>query len=106
MGILSKVFGTPSEITIKTEEHAVLVDFAHTESTGLGPLFCPNGSSRGRWSATALPSHHPGAPPRQTATRRVNSEATPPFTSRSWTLYVRHAAARVGEHVACRRANA
>lgn len=32
--------------------------------------------------------HHPGAPPRQTATRRVNGEATPPFASRPRTLYV------------------
>lgn len=36
MGILSKVFGTQSEI--KTES-AVLLDFAYTRSTDLRPLF-------------------------------------------------------------------
>lgn len=39
MGILSRLFGSKSEISVKPVEHAVIVTFAYIGSTDLDPLF-------------------------------------------------------------------
>src|SRR5688572_32809627 len=39
MGILSRLFGSKSEISAKPAEHAVIVTFAYIGSTDLDPLF-------------------------------------------------------------------